>query len=462
MHFIGANKPWSSLSYRASRPAPSEHLPFDYQSLVDRWFGVYDKHVRPSVEGAKRFEVPANVAAWEAPRAKTAALGLEELKRVATQGWAQTSGPTGGYASLPLDGRIDLMRPRLASPEAVASPLAAAKEDSPEGTPPYQKQWDPSRDPAQGKGEAHGMTESKYGNTWDASEADQKAAHKRWREGGQGGQAVWEVPKELRDGRYNVTSEHADSSLVGKVFPWESRHRKTASRVFPTGEAPPPSHQQPKPASPGERPYQAPPPPANFHQAMKSYSNAWDDVPAIKKYVTRLTEPAHPTPPPGSEGAKTPPGGRGRREDRTGGAGGRKEPSRDGADDGDDEDEESESNEPHLDGPRGPPKRRDGRGGGGGGAGGGPTGSRGSSRGSRPSDQSSGGGRGSSSHGASAGSTYQSHNASSSHYSHASAQTESVSSRDAGVQYTSESESVTSTSGSSTPTNSSQVRRLYL
>ena len=482
MHFIGANKPWSSLSYRASRPAPSENLPFDYQSLVDRWFGVYDKHVRPSIEAADKFEVPANIAAWEAPRQKTAALGLEELKRVATQGWAQTTAPTGGYTSLPLDGRIDLMRPRLASPESTASTLSspaspersletATRVISPQPIHPsgaaYFAQWDPARGPPP-KGEGRQFyqmqepIDSRYGNTWDGSEQEKKQAEKRWREGGQGGQAVWEVPKELRDGRYNVTDQQADASLVGKVFPWESRHRKTPSRVFPKGdspplqtspgEQPPSSHhrQQPRP----QPPYQPAPAPQNFHQAMKSYSNAWDAVPAIQKYVTKLTEPTPSTAHAGAEGARTPPGGRGRRDDRSGGSGQRKEPSRDGADGDDEEEEESEEYEPQLDGSRGlASKRRDGRGGGGAGGGGGgagSTGGRGTSRGggravggsgaSEPSS-SSAGGRASSSHG----------------YQHTAAQTDPAGElRDAGVQYESGSDSVTS--GSSTPTNSSQER----
>ncbi|KAL7417787.1 hypothetical protein BDY24DRAFT_411740 [Mrakia frigida] len=511
VHFIGANKPWSSLSYRASRPTPCENLPFDYQSLVDRWFGVYDKFVRSSAEDQKRFEVPVNVAAWEeeGSRATAASYGLEELKAIATQGWGNRDAAEGGYTSLPLDGRIDLMRARLLpavveSEKEVEQPHQHHEEAtrivSPQpvlhaGTP-YFAIWDPALGPPpKGEGkEFHQMQEpidSKYGNAWDASAWEAKEDERRWREGGQGGQAVWDVPLELRDGRYNVTTQQADSSLVGKIFPWESRTRSAPSRVFPRGETPPPARSSPPSSnqtvhdhtqSENQYPHHhnhQPPPPATFQSASK-YVNAWDAVPAIQKYVTRLTGPPANKGKPisssssrgGSEGTRTPPGSRGRREERGhGGLGGRKEPSRDGGDEGDDEEEESEESQSEAHGETTPPagKKRDGRGGGGGGGGAGLA--RPSSRGSRGGDQHGHGGSSSRGHNnsSSASYTYPSHGNPSKNYANSTSQTDRTGTREAGVQYhddrdDAQSESASSTnasqleSGSSTPTNSSQER----
>ena len=120
---------------------------------------------------------------------------------------------------MPLDGRIDLMRARLlpASPPPVVEKEveqhqeAATRIQSPQptlnpGGAPYFAIWDPALGPppkGQGK-EFHQMQEpidQKYGNAWDATAWEAKEDERRWREGGQGGQAVWDVPQELRDGR---------------------------------------------------------------------------------------------------------------------------------------------------------------------------------------------------------------------------------------------------------------------
>ncbi|KAI0319779.1 hypothetical protein OF83DRAFT_1169921 [Amylostereum chailletii] len=136
IHFIGPNKPWSSIPWRAPGSAEAQSKAtqplqvYDYGTLVDRWYAVYDKHYRSvpvsaSVEfAARRYE-----AAWDqeasvgedmpAPPPSTTkpstGLSLGDLRRMAIEGF---SGPAyaqsgeGAYIRLPLDGRMDLMRPR--------------------------------------------------------------------------------------------------------------------------------------------------------------------------------------------------------------------------------------------------------------------------------------------------------------------------------------------------------------
>lgn len=149
VHFIGPNKPWYSIPYRApasstqvpssqmeqqstvSEPAKQTQQAYDYGSLVDRWYSVYDKHYRSKPISAD-LEVPVSkyVSTWEDGENSRAAaesagapggspLSLDILRRLALQGMGvmgfrsgDRSKGEGEYKSMPLEGRLDLMRPR--------------------------------------------------------------------------------------------------------------------------------------------------------------------------------------------------------------------------------------------------------------------------------------------------------------------------------------------------------------
>ncbi|KAL5535833.1 GLG2 [Sanghuangporus sanghuang] len=148
IHFIGPNKPWNEIPYRAPSSASQvqqsqveasrthEQLvssitptsismsplqSYGYGSLVDRWFDVYDRNYRqPKWTTEHEFESRRYENVWDdkpAPLsdiASSGALGLEDLRRLALEGGASVSREEGEgeYRSLPLEGRIDLMRPR--------------------------------------------------------------------------------------------------------------------------------------------------------------------------------------------------------------------------------------------------------------------------------------------------------------------------------------------------------------
>ncbi|KZT30838.1 glycosyltransferase family 8 protein [Neolentinus lepideus HHB14362 ss-1] len=131
IHFIGPNKPWRDIPYRApgskefQEEATGPQRAYNYSALVDRWYAVYDKHYRSQPVGPEpEFEVRQYTPAWDDSTHVGAeaggAFGLEELKRMAVEGMGMYSGgvETAGerheaeYRSLPLDGRFDLMRPR--------------------------------------------------------------------------------------------------------------------------------------------------------------------------------------------------------------------------------------------------------------------------------------------------------------------------------------------------------------
>ncbi|RDX51044.1 hypothetical protein OH76DRAFT_1481729 [Lentinus brumalis] len=147
IHFIGPNKPWASVTYRppgmkysqlSDKSLNTQAPSYDYDSLVDRWYAVYDKHYRSedhpehgnfeftrydSVwDTGSAFGVGAEMAAPPSATAPGAALGLDDLRKIAVEGISSYSaaareGPKiGEYRSMPLEGRVDLMRPRRELP----------------------------------------------------------------------------------------------------------------------------------------------------------------------------------------------------------------------------------------------------------------------------------------------------------------------------------------------------------
>ncbi|KAH9968597.1 hypothetical protein BC827DRAFT_1164258 [Russula dissimulans] len=126
IHFIGPNKPWFSIPWRApgsvtAQQAASQPLQvYDYGSLPvipqaayapTRYEAVWDQEGSVTSSGAPVATAPS-------------ALSLEDLRRIAIEGFFGISGVSGvskipsattgegAYISLPLEGRLDLMRPR--------------------------------------------------------------------------------------------------------------------------------------------------------------------------------------------------------------------------------------------------------------------------------------------------------------------------------------------------------------
>ena len=92
---------------------------------MDKWFAVYDKHMRPlgDTVQTQTFSVPENVAVWNRPALASVEgrADLQEMqkrqkvkKRVSFLGHSAEleQEHLSGYFSLPLEGRIDLMRPQ--------------------------------------------------------------------------------------------------------------------------------------------------------------------------------------------------------------------------------------------------------------------------------------------------------------------------------------------------------------
>jgi glycogenin glucosyltransferase len=107
----------------------------------------------------------------------------------------------------------------------------------------------------------------------------------------------------LGEGKQGETPS-PDRAKIKPVFPWEDKPRSTPGRVFPATDSPPPGQFLQPAASPSPSPplrfsptqSYGSPRPSGFPPSF-SYSNAWDVVPDIQRYASRLVRPPQNAPP---------------------------------------------------------------------------------------------------------------------------------------------------------------------
>ncbi|GMK54193.1 hypothetical protein CspeluHIS016_0107790 [Cutaneotrichosporon spelunceum] len=298
IHFIGPRKPWGRLP---TRPAgvgmrQNRETPMGYEQLIDRWFDVYDRNVRPTAihepNIAKRFIVPENIAVWNLPRDGHGDLANERDARFITV--------PGEYTSIPLDGRYDLMAPQLIPGPALEYPQLA---------------WDASRDPPpkDSQPEMAIAVDNFYAPAWDEPTRSQGAYYEEHHDRF----AMPTLPSNVlkNDWYGEFTRTVPDPKKGGSAFPWEgkgSAPRVEASRKFPQQRPPTPppfmTTKANKPSAdvlppttvssampistPKERdpPVTEPKPAPSFKEAMADYTNAWDEDISIGRYARRLTD----------------------------------------------------------------------------------------------------------------------------------------------------------------------------
>ncbi|KAF9270582.1 nucleotide-diphospho-sugar transferase [Marasmius fiardii PR-910] len=375
IHFIGPNKPWDSIPTRAPFESTSqtetEETPqraYDYNSLLDRWFTVYDKYYRTQVIVPDAdFEVRRYLSAWEqndgnadVTSSSGGTFGLEDLRRLALQGMSSVDlGPIhenasgeGEYKSLPLEGRFDLVqRPMkkeesltpedvLLSPHPHPVPLPhtdsfqsqhilhdigqsqrpghhAHSETSRPLSPPLIL-WNPAVEPPPKTAPNRNFPSDTYfPNQWDHAPGKHNQPSQS-RGSTTDSTALFEpppppqIPEPLqKQGHYrnvtgNDTTHIPNPDKVKPVFPWEGQPRHRPGRVFPPGEAPSPTRfesQLPEemPAAPACPELCSASPPSRF--AVQSpqnvpvsltFANAWDTVPSIQRYASKLVQPSPP------------------------------------------------------------------------------------------------------------------------------------------------------------------------
>lgn len=325
VHFIGPDKPWSKLSGRpagVSQPKGKE-ANFDCKplcplawlmtldpSLVDRWYAVYDRHIRSTAahhpDLAQRFAVPDTIAVWNrgVPHQPDDRLDLSELKSAAERG--VTSLKSGQYISLPLEGRVDLMmskpKPKFTLPPSTGSPTAIASPALFAPPPPsYEQQsaqpatWDASREspPKTSGAEMLVPMNHHYAPAWDQPPPTQSAYYSTPHDESQ----YPDIPANVRSNEWykTFTGSSPDRGNIQSIFPWEEGTHRRPDRVFPHGDSPAPSRgrhdfsislREATPHVPSP-PHETPP--KTMQEAISSYTNAWDEMPSIQRYVNTIT-----------------------------------------------------------------------------------------------------------------------------------------------------------------------------
>ncbi|ODN81293.1 hypothetical protein L198_07777 [Cryptococcus wingfieldii CBS 7118] len=338
VHFIGPNKPWASVGHRPAGVSnvQGKEKSFDYPSLIDRWFAVYDAHIRPSSaqhpDIRQRFVVPEHIAIWNQspsspsfPADAPDRLDLSELKAASTQGVLALK--PGQYTSLPLEGRVDLImpKPHLEPKPKPASVTPPAEDPSALSSPPIEAApppasitvqttqpavWDAQRSspPKEAKPEM-AVSHSYYPNAWESSPSQQSSYYSHSEKHIEPDYPT--LPASVvNDSWYaRFSSSVPDRKQLAPVFPWEERGHPRPQRVFPKGEEPLPrlvqglrppsiSIQNPSPPTyptssssslPTEQ--RSPSPPTrikSMQESMASYKNAWDELPEIGRYMQRV------------------------------------------------------------------------------------------------------------------------------------------------------------------------------
>jgi len=266
--------------------------------------------------------VPEHVAVWNlasgVPAQPQDRLDLDQLRDAVDKG--VTALKPGQYMSLPLDGRVDLIMPkpqpkkarsvkfdeqRMESPAAIASPTQY------HAPPPQTLQqqtsqpaiWDAVHHapPREGKPEMSIRMDTFYAPAWEQTPAQQSAYYKR-SEDKQPDYPT--LPASVTSDTWykDYSGKVPDKRNIKPVFPWEQpgHSHRAPDRVFPRGSTPPPQHQSSAPRlnvqiptppvpPPSHRQPSPPPQPRSMADAMASYTNAWDSMPSIQRYVNKIT-----------------------------------------------------------------------------------------------------------------------------------------------------------------------------
>jgi glycogenin glucosyltransferase len=196
-------------------------------------------------------------------------------------------------------------------------------QEPPRPVSPPLMTWNPAVEPPPNTAPVSNFpTSTYYPNVWDQSPTHYRSDSSQVASPTQG-PAPFTVPppsripeRLLQEKHYvNVLGERGqqgetpspDRAKIKPVFPWEDKPRLTPGRVFPSTDSPPPGQfllppvqtASPSPSPPQRfSPTQQYPssPPSGFPPTF-SYSNAWDSVPSIQKYASRLVRPSQHVPP---------------------------------------------------------------------------------------------------------------------------------------------------------------------
>ena len=216
----------------------------------------------------------------------------------------------GQYTSLPLDRRVDLIMPKpKPRPKAVLEESGSSQHDDYSHAPQSTQQqapppafWDAQRysPPTDGKPEMSVPMNTFYDAAWNQPSSQQTSFYSDSAK--QNAEPQYPIiPESVRNDTWysHFANLTPNRSSVKAVFPWEQQaqeHRKP-DRVFPQGSSALDFQSvndtaRSVSADMGREPSSSPgsaPPGRSLSEAMASYSNAWDSMPSIQRYVDRVS-----------------------------------------------------------------------------------------------------------------------------------------------------------------------------
>ncbi|KAL8676929.1 MAG: hypothetical protein Q9186_006606 [Xanthomendoza sp. 1 TL-2023] len=258
LHFIGSDKPWSVGRDRTGATGV-------YEELLGRWWAVYDKHYRVPV---------AIVPGQSQPGSRT-------VEQYVT---GETSISSFGFSSIP-ESSIDV--PVNTAKNVLTGKIEAA-EDYQQGnakpTPTaQQRRWSIDWDPKQP--EAAGLPSEMYTMSTDRNLFQPPSSY----------------PEPPSDMSYQVPSTPSTAERPKIIFPWEAHQRK-ANRVFSDYRRPSSSGSAPSTTTDAGSPAKTASPPTPTIQVTSpdpfanfSFTNVWDEMPEIERYVANLPQYLHRT-----------------------------------------------------------------------------------------------------------------------------------------------------------------------
>lgn len=306
VHFIGQDKPWNHLHRTRAQPASSElSAAPTYERLLGNWFDTYERHfgqqstaslLTPSL-GSKpqaAVEVPKYDNRWDQPQETTSFTPKDpnELKDM----FARNSQILAQYASFGFTPGSDYQ----GAPSSPAPHVAPPQQEEPRRPSPPMLPWDATREEAdKTRLQMAQPMQHHYDNAWDTSTRESRQFFKAPKEEHQ-------IPVNVRNEYFAVTNAKSKAPTTS-VFPWEQNARPRPTRVFPdspsraspTSSSSSNASNTPK-AAPSNLPYNRQSLEASVNSAPATalgglpkdlgYTNAWDNIRGIRRYVNALED----------------------------------------------------------------------------------------------------------------------------------------------------------------------------
>ena len=286
---------------------------YAYGALVDRWFAVYDRHYRPPLPMTEReYQTKRYETAWDTATFEPSAIldstptvsvvagyDLNDLRRVAVEGIGLSKPVTEGeYRSMPLEGRVSLIRPERpqvqtdATSDAHQGDQPQSQHETAEEPRPPGREGLPSylyRPPARKSG-------SQPPSSWPPASRHHDPHRVHHDDQPSHSYPLFQLPQDEKPSSTDQ-EQPPDPVLLYVPAPYpEQQNNEPTTPEYQQQEKKSQHHRHPnqeeyRPPSPPlitwnpaqEPPPHNPPPPATWDLPNQHYSNVWD-MPVSRQY----------------------------------------------------------------------------------------------------------------------------------------------------------------------------------